>query len=66
MSTLEAVAHVIALSLEVIKDHINDPRRRARAIANYVRGLRELKEHLEGADFEEIDRILLAIIDSKP
>lgn len=66
MGTIEAVAQVIALSLEIIRDHISDPRRRDRAIANYIQGLQKLKESLKDADAEKVDNILLTIIDTKP
>lgn len=66
MEAIGSIAQVIALSLGIIKDHINDPRRRERAIANYIQGLQKLKESLKDADIEEIDNILLTIINTKP
>lgn len=67
MGAVGAIAQVAALALEVIRDHINDPKSRERAIANYIHGLRKLKESLKDAtDIEEIDNILLTIIDTKP
>lgn len=67
MGAVEAIAQVIALSLGIIKDHINDPKRRERAIANYIQGLQKLRESLKDAtDIEEIDNILLTIINTKP
>ena len=67
MSTVGAVAQTIALTLEILKDHIDDPRRRARAIADYINGLRKLRDGLaDEKDMQEIDNILLAIITAKP
>lgn len=66
MGTIGAIAEVIAVSLKMLKDYIDDPRRRAKAIASYINGLRSLRDKLGEADAEELDRILLSIIDSKP
>jgi len=66
MGTVGAIAEVIALSLGMLKDHIDDPKRRAKAIADYINGLRAMKEKMSEAEMEELDSILLSIVSAKP
>ena len=67
MGTIGAIAEVVALSLEILKDHIDDPKRRAKAVASYIQSLRDLREKLgDEQDIKEIDDILVSIIIAKP
>ena len=67
MSTIGAIAQAVALALQLINSHIEDPRRRARAIADYIGGLRKLQDQLtDEKDIFEIDDILLTIISARP
>ena len=66
MSTIGAIAQAVALALQLINSHIEDPRRRARAIADYIGGLRKLQEQLDDIDKEVIDDVLLSLISARP
>ena len=63
MGTIGAVAGVVAIIGGLIKDSIDDPKKRARAIVEVVDKLKELRERLyETNDIEELDRAVLALI----
>ena len=65
MGTIGAVAGAIEIAGKLIKDYIDDPRRRASAIQDAMDGLKALKEKaLEESDIEEFDKALTAFIDS--
>ncbi len=65
MGTIGAVAGAIEISGKLIKDYIDDPRRRAKAIQDVMDELKALKEKaINEKDMEELDEALIAFINS--
>ena len=65
MGTIGSIAGAIEIAGKLIKDYIDDPRRRAKAIQDVMDGLKALKEKaIDSTDAEELDEALSAFISS--
>jgi len=63
MDTVGAVANVIGVGLQLLKDHIDDPKRRLKATQDYIDRCREeVTKILAQKDMEELDRLLLDFV----
>lgn len=65
MGTIGAIATVVGVGLEMLKSHIDDPKRRLRATQDYRDKLREkMKEILDEEEMDQMDNLINSFVDT--